>query len=104
MKNKLFYHDDGQCYGTTTVGERGQVVVPNELRSDLKLKRGEKLLVFSRFGKIIVLVKPAEFENFLTTMIKNFGTSFIPRPFKKIVKAKNKRMAIKKVVNKYIKD
>jgi len=41
-KNRSFY-------GTTTLGEKGQVVVPVEARQKMKLERGDKLLVFG-FG------------------------------------------------------
>jgi len=34
-----------KCYGAATVGERGQVALPAELREKLKIKAGEKLLV-----------------------------------------------------------
>ncbi len=34
-------------YGSGTVGERGQVVIPAEARRDLAIEPGTKLLVFS---------------------------------------------------------
>jgi AbrB family looped-hinge helix DNA binding protein len=37
-------------YGSTTVGERGQVVIPAEARRDLNITQGTKLLVFSGHG------------------------------------------------------
>ena len=54
IKNKKFY-------GSTTIGERGQVVIPKEVRDDFGLKKGEKLLVFG-FEDIIALIK---FSNLL---------------------------------------
>ena len=36
----------GKCYGSTTVGERGQIVIPIEARKELNLEPGSKLLVF----------------------------------------------------------
>ncbi|KXA89080.1 hypothetical protein AKJ57_05865 [candidate division MSBL1 archaeon SCGC-AAA259A05] len=35
-------------YGSTTVGSRGQIVIPSELREELDIDSGEKLL-FVRF-------------------------------------------------------
>ena len=32
-------------YGSTTVGERGQIVLPAKLRNGFKIKKGDKLLV-----------------------------------------------------------
>jgi AbrB family looped-hinge helix DNA binding protein len=36
----------GECYGTTTVSERGQIVIPAEARRELGIECGTKLLVF----------------------------------------------------------
>ncbi len=32
-------------YGSATVGERGQIVIPAEARADMDMKPGEKLLI-----------------------------------------------------------
>ncbi len=50
-------------YGSVTVGERGQIVVPAEARSDLGIEAGEKLLVFSGKNglKLMKADKVAEF-------------------------------------------
>lgn len=48
-------------YGTATVGERGQVVIPADARRALKLKPGEKLLVFG-VGNMLACSKLAELE------------------------------------------
>ncbi len=42
--------DNHKFYGSTTVGERGQVVIPAEARRDLNISQGTKLLVFSGHG------------------------------------------------------
>ena len=50
---------DELFYGTVTVGERGQVVVPAQARADIDINPGDKLLVFShprRIGLMIVNV------------------------------------------------
>ena len=40
-------HKNGeQFYGTTTLGEKGQVVIPAEARKVMGIKKGDKLLVF----------------------------------------------------------
>lgn len=36
---------DDCFYGSTTVGERGQIVIPAEAREDMGIRPGDKLLV-----------------------------------------------------------
>jgi AbrB family looped-hinge helix DNA binding protein len=54
----------GQFYGTTTLGERGQVVIPAEAREAMGLKKGEKLLVFGMGCDMITLTKLSKLEQF----------------------------------------
>ncbi|MFA6427980.1 MAG: AbrB/MazE/SpoVT family DNA-binding domain-containing protein [Candidatus Buchananbacteria bacterium] len=92
MNKKISGHLDAQCYGVTTLGERGQIVIPNELRQALRLRSGDKLLVFSRFDKLIALVKATELESFLNYMMKKFGPKIIPAQYRShLAKAKTKK-------------
>lgn len=50
LKNKRFY-------GSVTVGERGQIVIPAEARRDFDIQPGEKLLVLADLEKGIVITK-----------------------------------------------
>ena len=34
--------------GLTTVSDKGQIVIPADLRNELKIKRGQKLIVLKR--------------------------------------------------------
>lgn len=45
----------GMICGTTTVGERGQVVIPKEAREKLALKTGDRFLVVEHYGKIVLM-------------------------------------------------
>jgi len=54
--------------GTATLGERGQVVIPAETRKQMKLKTGEKLIVFCRSGEMIGLVKASQVDKILEKM------------------------------------
>ena len=38
---------DPRFWGSATVGERGQVVIPADARQELDIKPGDKLLIFS---------------------------------------------------------
>jgi len=51
-------HGHGKILGTTTIGERGQVVIPAEAREALEVQAGDKFVVFgdSR-GNSVTLVK-----------------------------------------------
>jgi AbrB family looped-hinge helix DNA binding protein len=40
----------GKCFGTTTVSERGQIVIPAEARRTLGITCGTKLVVFQSGG------------------------------------------------------
>lgn len=44
-KDNLRRSVDDCFYGSVTVGERGQIVIPSEARADLAIKAGDKLLV-----------------------------------------------------------
>ena len=49
-------------YGTTTIGEKGQVVVPIEVRHMMNLKKGDKLLVFGMDRDILAFAKLSHLE------------------------------------------
>lgn len=56
MDNKCSIEE--HFFGSVTVGERGQVVIPAEARKRLDINPGDKLLVMGHpFGKGIVLAK-----------------------------------------------
>ncbi|MDD5254445.1 MAG: AbrB/MazE/SpoVT family DNA-binding domain-containing protein [Candidatus Omnitrophica bacterium] len=54
-----------KMYGAVTVGERGQVVIPAEIRKVFGIKNGDKLLVFAKPGGPIGLIPAEEFSQFL---------------------------------------
>lgn len=45
MKNHACQNMNELFYGSVTVGERGQIVIPAEARSELEIERGDKLIV-----------------------------------------------------------
>jgi len=51
-------------YGMTTLGEKGQVVVPASARERMKLEKGEKLLAFSFDEDMLILYKIDGLEKF----------------------------------------
>jgi AbrB family looped-hinge helix DNA binding protein len=66
----------GKIFGTTSVGERGQVVIPAEAREELGIKTGEKFVVFGDARKgTVILVKSEimnKFANFFFNKSKRF--------------------------------
>jgi len=56
----------GKVYGTATVGERGQLVIPAELRKALRIKSGDQLMVFAKPDRRVINLMPSEdFSRFL---------------------------------------
>jgi AbrB family looped-hinge helix DNA binding protein len=61
-------------YGSTTVGERGQIVLPVKLRNDLKINKGDKLLVIvDPHGSRINLINPDAMNKFLDILSENIN-------------------------------
>lgn len=58
-------------FGSVTIGQRGQLVVPADARDELGINPGDKLLVFKApMGGAIVVAKPEEFERHVQEMSK----------------------------------
>ncbi len=61
----------GKTYGPATVGDRGQLVIPAELRKALSIKSGDQLMVFAKLDKKIINLMPAkDFSRFLERAAK----------------------------------
>lgn len=45
----------GEFHGSTSIGERGQVVIPKKLRDLLGIKKGKKFFVIEKAGAIMLL-------------------------------------------------
>ncbi len=56
-------------YGSSTVGERGQIVLPARLRKEWDINPGDKLLVFADASQLgIMLVKAHVVNKMLSAM------------------------------------
>ena len=71
-------------YGSVTVSERGQIVIPAEARKDFDIKTGDKLLVLADLEKGIVFTK----ANFMLQMME--GTLNAMQKMESIIKPKGK--------------
>jgi len=57
-------------YGTATIGERGQIVIPADLRKALDLHSGDKLLIWQHpSGKGIMLMPVDSVREFMEMML-----------------------------------
>jgi len=70
----LLIHE--QSYGTSKVGERGQVVIPQAARELLKLESGDLILVFGDIKKGLGIVKATRLKNFAIKLFQAFGNNF----------------------------
>ena len=65
---------DMKFYGSTTVGERGQIVLPAKLRKDFHIKKGDKLLVIGNAESYrISLVNAESMNTYLDFMSKQIN-------------------------------
>lgn len=56
----------GKVYGAVTVGERGQLVIPAQLRKAINIKSGDQLMVFAKLDKRVINLMPSrDFSQFL---------------------------------------
>jgi len=60
-------------YGTTTIGERGQAVIPAEARRAMKLKKGEKMLVFGFGPNMLVCTRLESLERIASHMAERLA-------------------------------
>lgn len=55
-----------EFFGSATVGERGQIVLPIELRKKIQIQPGDKLIVMGTLGdNLILLLNPSFLINIL---------------------------------------
>jgi len=63
-------HPEGQFYGSATVGEKGQIVIPQDARETMKLKKGDRLLVFGMDNDALVVAKLSHVEKITSHLSK----------------------------------
>ncbi len=80
MKSKGVWLEN-RCLGSTTVGPRGQVVIPVNARKEMGLDTGTTLLVFKAFhGQGLVLLKVDAIEQMMSMVSQQLSD------FEKLVK------------------
>ncbi|MDD2516058.1 MAG: AbrB/MazE/SpoVT family DNA-binding domain-containing protein [Candidatus Gracilibacteria bacterium] len=65
-------HKEGglKLHSTVTVGTKGQVVIPAEVRELLNLKSGDTLMVITKYGKAIGMIKTDDIDVMMEYMKK----------------------------------
>lgn len=66
----------GKFFGTTSMGERGQVVIPAEAREELECKPGEKFVVFGGPRKGTIILVKSEIMNKFANLFFNTSKRF----------------------------
>ncbi|MDB5189525.1 MAG: hypothetical protein JWL82_482 [Parcubacteria group bacterium] len=61
-------------FGVTSMGEKGQVVIPADIREELSFKKGEKLMVIAKNGSV-TLMPASRFEE-MTRRLSAFKDLF----------------------------
>lgn len=59
-----------KVYGTTTIGERGQVVIPAAARSDMQFQKGDKLIVIGLKEGLIGLMHTDQLNQLVDKVTK----------------------------------
>ena len=73
MHDKDIEHEF-KCFGSATVGLKGQVVIPANARKELGINNGDTLLVFKApHHQGLVLIKAEAMEQVLTTMTEQLS-------------------------------
>lgn len=64
-------HHGGKFYGSTVMGERGQVVIPAEAREEIGIQPGEKLIVLGNKKRgVVILFKSDVMTKFADMMFR----------------------------------
>jgi AbrB family looped-hinge helix DNA binding protein len=71
-------------YGTGTIGEKGQIVIPAKAREKLGIKAGEDFVFFGH-GPLIHIIKASQINNVLEKMAQKFESKI------KVIKEKIKK-------------
>ncbi len=72
--------DDGHLMGSTILGERGQVVIPKDIRERMHLKTGSKLLVMNHPNGPIIIFPLDRMQNMLDTMTRQMTEALRSKP------------------------
>ncbi len=70
MKKNKNNDSPSKFYGITTVGERGQIVIPSEMRKKYKISKGEKFMVAGFKEDVISLLRMSRAKDIIEILAK----------------------------------
>lgn len=62
-------------YGSVVVGSKGQVVIPKDVRDELSINPGDSLIVLTKHGKAIGMIKSDDMREFMEYMQREMSLS-----------------------------
>lgn len=68
----MFHDKKINFYGSGTIGEKGQVVIPAKAREQLDIKSGEEFIFFG-VGQVIHVIKANQIDSVLNKMSEHFS-------------------------------
>ncbi len=54
-----------KMHGSVTVGTKGQVVIPKDVRDALNIKEGDTLMTMTKYGRLVGLIKAEDMADFI---------------------------------------
>lgn len=73
MKKNKDKNSSKKFYGITTVGERGQIVIPSDMRKKYKISKGEKFMVAGFKEDVISLLRMSRAKDIIEILAKKAG-------------------------------
>lgn len=63
-----------KMYGSVAVGSKGQVVIPKDVRDELGINPGDSLIVLTKHGKAIGMIKADDMREFMEYMHREMSS------------------------------
>ena len=54
-----------KMHGSVTVGTKGQIVIPKDVRDMLDIAEGDTLMTMTKYGKFVGFIKSEDIEEFI---------------------------------------
>jgi AbrB family looped-hinge helix DNA binding protein len=68
----IAFNKSKDVMGLTVIGERGQVVIPKEVREALKLAVGSRIIVMAHGNEALIMLPLNKMKNFMDLLGRRF--------------------------------